>query len=617
MNQLIECVPNFSEGRDLQKIKQITNSIEAVTGIKLLSVEPGADANRTVVTFIGSPESVEEAAFQAIAKAYEVIDMTSHKGGHPRMGATDVCPFIPVEGVNIEDCVKLSHRVGKRVGQELKLPIYFYEESAKQESRKNLAQIRRGEYEGLKKKLSDPQWKPDEGPSEFIARYGATVMGVREFLIAYNITLNTTDKSIANDIAFEIREKGRTARQGNIHPFYFKGNQFYYKENAFPCGNCNFVGKTYAELKTHCQEEHQYDLDQLLRINDLNPDHIIGERVHRAGAFDFCKAIGWYVEEYNRAQISINLTNYKVTSMHDVLEKVRELATQRGVIVTGSEIVGLVPFQALLESGKYYLKKQQKSIGIPAPDILRTAVFSLGLNDVSPFDLNEKVLGLPDISEQTLACMTVIDFSNEVSRDTPAPGGGSIAALAGTLGASLTSMVANLTHGSKNNTTDLDQKLNQIAEQAQEIKDCLLKGIDADTDAFNAFIDAKRLPNNTAEEKNLREKKMNEGMRIAIDVPWATAELCFKTLELAKEIAEIGNPNSLTDAAVGGQMAFSGIRGGIWNVLINLKDISSDVDFVHKMQKQCQDLLSKAEKSIHELNESVDSKLKTMIQKSL
>jgi len=609
---LIECIPNFSEGRDAAKVKQITDVIESVAGIQLLSTEMGADANRTVVTFVGPPAAVVEAAFQAISKAAKLIDLHQHRGNHPRMGATDVCPFVPVSGITMQECVQLSKKLGARVGEELGIPVYLYEESATRPERQNLATVRQGEFEGLAKKLKDPAWKPDFGPAT-LPSAGATVIGAREFLIAYNITLNSPDKQLAADIAFELKEKGRIARVGNTKPYYFRGRKLSYTEQQFPCGSCEFVGKTYTEVKSHCQSVHQYDLDALLRANDIEPAQVVGKNVYKPGKFQACKAIGWYVAEYGRAQISINLTNFKKTPPHLVLEEARRLAAERGLVITGSEVVGLIPYEAILEAGKYYLRKQGKPEGIPLDDILKAAMFSMGLHDVSPFDFRKKILGLPATSSNALVQMRVQDFTDEVSRDTPAPGGGSIAALAGALGAALTSMVATLTHG-KEGTEARDARLAEMASQAQEVKAALLRAVDEDTNAFNAYMDARRLPQVTSDEKAMRLHKMQEGLKLAVDVPWRTAELSFRAMQLAREAVEIGNPNSITDAAVGAQMGFAGVRGGTWNVIINLASIT-DAPYVGTMRERCQGVLGNATELLAETVRFVDAKLAETAEK--
>jgi len=606
--QLIECVPNFSEGRNPEIIKQITDEIEKIDGIKLLDVDPGYDMNRTVVTFIGSPKSVKEAAFQAIKKASELIDMSKHKGSHPRMGATDVCPFVPVSGISIEETIQLSKEVAERVGTELGIPVYLYEKSAQKPNRKNLAVIRAGEYEALPEKFKNPEWQPDFGPFKFNPRSGATVIGVREFLIAYNINLNTREVLHATDIAFELREKGRSVRKGNTRPFYYMGSEVVkYQENNFPCGSCNFVGSTFEQIEEHCKTEHDYSLKDLLLLNGVNLQKLNGESVKKPGLFSNCKAIGWMVPNYDRAQISINLTDYNVTSMHHVISATRKLATERGLIVTGSEIVGMVPYPALLEVGKYYLAKQNRSAGIPIKDILQTAVQSLGLTDVSDFNIKERVLGLPTNLESALVEMKLSDFVDEVSRESPAPGGGSIAALAGALGASLQSMVSNLT-ANKRGTETIDGLLNTSAEKAQAIKDYLLKAIDDDTNAFNSYMDARRLPQKTEAEKTARFEAMQNGLKEAVAVPFHTAVESAKAIEIAKLVAELGNPNSITDVGVGAQMAFAGVVGGIYNVLINLKEIK-DEEFNSKMKKDCSTLKLKAEQMLKEVNEIVEGKL--------
>ncbi|GIK60719.1 MAG: glutamate formimidoyltransferase [Ignavibacteriota bacterium] len=606
--KLIECVPNFSEGQRPEIIKQITDEIENVEGVKLLDVDPGFDMNRTVVTFIGSPEAVKKAAFNSIKKAAELIDMSKHKGSHPRMGATDVCPFVPVTGVTTEECIELSKEVAKKVGEELSIPVYLYEKSASKPERENLAKIRQGEYEALEEKLKKPEWKPDFGPTKFNAKAGGTVIGVREFLIAYNINLNTREVNHATDIAFEIREKGRSARRINNGNFYYKSDDILkYEKGNYPCGDCDFVGKTIKETIDHCKIKHNYDLADILEQHGIDPAKPEGQSVKKPGKFKHCKAIGWMVPKYDRAQISINLTNYKVTSMHHVLEETRKLAFERGLVVTGSEVVGMVPYPALLETGKFYLKQQHRSVGIPVKDILNTAVQSLGLNDVSEFKIEERVLGLPKNLETALAEMKLTDFIDEVSRESPAPGGGSIAALAGALGASLSSMVSNLTANKRGSDT-VDKILNDTAEQCQQIKEALVKAIDEDTNAFNSYMNARRLPNKSAEEKKIREEAMQAGLKQAVMVPLNTAKQSLRAIEIAEVVAKNGNPNSITDVGVGAHIAYTGVLGGIYNVLINLKDIK-DQKFVDEMRKTCAELKEKAQKKLNEVLSFVESKL--------
>ena len=607
-DKLIECIPNFSEGQKPEIIKLITDEIEKVEGARLLDVDPGFDMNRTVVTFVGSPEAVKVAAFNAIKKASELIDMSKHKGSHPRMGATDVCPFVPVSGVTTEECIELSKEVAKKVGEELGIPIYLYEKSASRPERENLAKIRQGEYEALEEKLKKPEWKPDFGPQKFNAKAGATVIGVREFLIAYNINLNTREPKHATDIAFELREKGRSARKGSDGNFYYKSEDILkYEKDNYPCGDCAFVGKSIQETIAHCKNKHDYDLADILDQHGIKSEKTEGQSVKRPGKFKYTKAIGWMVPNYDRAQISINLTNYKVTSMHHVLEEARRLAMERGLVVTGSEIVGMVPYPALLETGKYYLKNQHRSIGVPVKDILNTAVQSLGLNDVSEFKIEERVLGLPKNSENALVELKLSDFVDEVSRESPAPGGGSIAALAGALGASLSSMVSNLT-ANKRGSEEVDKILNKAAEECQEIKNALVKAVDEDTNAFNAYMDARRLPNKTSEEKKAREEAMQAGLKQAVMVPLNTAKQSHRAIEIADVVAKNGNPNSITDVGVGAQSAYTGVLGGIFNVLINLKDIQ-DQKFVDEMRRTCAELKTNAQKKLNEVLEFVESKL--------
>ena len=606
--RVVECVPNFSEGRDRAKITQITNAIQAVRGVTLLDVDPGADTNRTVVTFVGDPDAVVEGAFQAIARAAQVLDMSQHHGAHPRLGATDVCPFVPIAGVSMEECAALARRLGERVGRELEIPVYLYEAAATRPERRNLASIRKGEYEGLAEKLRDPDWAPDFGPARFHARAGATVIGAREFLIAYNVTLNTRDKALATDIAFELREKGRVARAAAGSPLYSKGKVLTYQEGAYPCGNCEFVGGSLTETAAHCRERHGYDLEGLLRLNDVDPARpLAGQKVYRAGRFTHCKAIGWYVDQYKRAQISINLTNYKVTPPHLVLEETRWLAAERGLVVTGSEVVGLIPYPALLEAGMYYLRAQGKSPFIPIPDLLQTAVFSMGLADVSPFDVARKVIGLPRGFEAGLAQLTVKEFADEVSRVTPAPGGGSVAALAGALGAGLASMVANLWQG-KGESPATEAGLLDAARTAQRVKDQLILGVDEDTQAFNAYLEARRLPAQTPEDKALREQKMQEGLKRAVEVPYRTAQASLAAMQAAWAAAQHGGVSSITDAAVGAEMGFAGVRGGIWNVLVNLKDIA-DAGFIRDMRARCDALLREATELLAQASAHVDRRL--------
>jgi len=607
-DKLIECVPNFSEGQNPEVIKQITSEIEKVDGVRLLDVDPGYDMNRTVVTFVGSPKGVKEAAFNAIKKASELIDMSKHKGSHPRMGATDVCPFIPVSGVTDEECIEISKAVAKRIGDELGIPVYLYEKSASKLERQNLAVIRQGEYEGLSEKLKKSEWKPDFGPQQFNARAGATVIGVREFLIAYNINLNTREEKYATDIAFELREKGRSARTQNSSPFYFKGKEILkYDKGSYPCGECDYIGNTIEQTALHTQTVHNFDLIELLKLNGIDAAKPEGQSVKLPGKFTNCKAIGWMVDKYNRAQISINLTNYKITSMHDVVEETRKLAAKRGLIVTGSEIVGMVPYLALLETGKYYLKIQGRSTGVPIEDILETAVQSLGLRDVADFKIENRVLGLPKHLDNALVEMKLTDFVDEVSRESPAPGGGSIAALAGALGASLSSMVSNLT-ANKRGSENIDDLLNEAADKCQGIKFNLIKAIDEDTNAFNAYMEARRLPNKTTEEKEVRKQAMQAELKTAVRVPLNTAMQSYEAIVIAETVVKYGNTNSITDVGVGALSAYTGVIGGIYNVLVNLKDIE-DKTFIEQMKHECNKLKKQAQQKLQVILNFVEQKL--------
>lgn len=549
--KLIECVPNFSEGRDLNKIKSITDAIEAVGGVILLDVDPGEDTNRTVVTFVGCPESVQEAAFQAIKTASEELDMSTHSGAHARMGATDVCPFIPISGISMDDCVSVSKVVGARVGEELKIPVYLYENSAKIEERRNLATVRQGEYEGLEEKLKDPHWKPDFGPAEFNPRSGATALGAREFLIAYNINLNTRDKRLATDIAFELREKGRSKRIPNPH-----------SKNLLD--------------------------GEIVRTDD-------GKPVKIPGMFKNVKAVGWIIDTYNRAQISINFTNYKVSPVHEVFDAACALAEDRGLRVTGSELVGLIPLEAIRQAGIHYLKKQGHTAGIPEAEIVETAVQSLGLNDVTLFVPKEKIIEYAvNNEEEKLMNSSMAEFVQELSTNSPAPGGGSVAALAGSLAAGLASMVAVLTHEKKGFEPARDE-MESIGIETQKLKDRLMILVENDIAAFNLMIEAGRLPAGTDEEKAIKAKAVEKAAKGGVNVPLETAETAFKILEMASILVEKGNPNSVSDAGVAGEMAFGAVRGGIMNVLINLPGIE-DQSFVNDVKKKSDGLLQKADK---------------------
>ena len=556
MQKIIECVPNFSEGRNMGLIDKITSEIRQTEEVVLLDVDPGKDTNRTVVTFVGSPEGVKEAAFKAIKKASELIDMQQHSGAHPRMGATDVCPLIPVSGVTVEECVALAREIGRRVGEELGIPVYLYEEAATRPERKNLAAIRKGEYEALPEKMKDPGFAPDFGPARFNARSGATVIGVREFLLAYNINLNTRDRKAAHDIALTIRESGRAKRdrQGKI-------------------------------------------------IKDEQ-----GRTVRVPGLLQECKAVGWYIDEYGYAQISMNLTNYKVTNLHQAFETVDKEARKRGLRVTGSEIVGLVPKEALLKAGEYYLKKQGKTRGVPEKEILHTAILSLGLNDTTPFVPSEKVIEYRIHPDQNgLGDLSVKDFADELSSDSPAPGGGSVAALSGALSAALSSMVANLTFGKKG----FERKnglMEEIACEAQKLKRHYLELIDKDTEAFNSLMAAMKMPKKSEEDKALRNEAMEKAAKEATRIPLETLRQTLKLCELASVVGRKGNPNAASDAAVAAVMAEAAAEGAALNVMINLPGIRDD-QFRTEVSREAQDLLGRVKKERKRIVSAVKRKL--------
>ncbi|MEC9333174.1 MAG: glutamate formimidoyltransferase [Candidatus Thermoplasmatota archaeon] len=598
MNQLVECVPNFSEGRDKEKIKQITDSIEKVSGIQLLDIDTGSDTNRTVVTFVGSPKDVEEAAFQAVKKASEIIDMRKHEGAHPRMGATDVCPFVPVSDISMEECVGIANNVGKRIGKELDIPVYLYENAATTEGRKNLATVRTGEYEGLKEKLEDPDWKPDYGRAKFNAKSGATAVGAREFLIAYNINLNTTDRTYANEIAYEIRERGRWKRSGNTNPFYYKGDVIHFEEGRYPDGNSNFIGSSFDELFEHYKKTTGKDLRERYLSLGLDPENLVGKPVYKDGRFTNVKGLGWVIPEYNRAQISMNLTNYRIAPIHQIFDSVCEEAKKRGLRVTGSEIVGLIPYNAMKMAAEHYLLRMHKSAGLPVPDLMNVAIQSLGLRDVGDFNPEDKVLGMPKV-DGDLANRITFDFVDEVSRDSPAPGGGSVAALSGALGAALGTMVANLST-SKAGFEDKKGKLNKIATKGQNVKDALITAIDDDTSAFDQVIKAMRMPKDTDADKESRETAMQKGYQTATRIPLKTVEHCRDALRICSEISNLMDDGMASDVGSGALMANAGAKAAAYNVRINLKSIEN--------KKFCRTTENKLEKLIDEcdrLNELV------------
>ena len=553
MNKLIECVPNFSEGRDLDKINSIVDVMSNVDKVTILDVDPGIDTNRTVVTMVGSPNSISESIFRGIKLASEILDMSNHVGTHPRMGATDVCPFIPISGVSNEECIKISKEVGKRVGEELNIPVFLYEKSATSLNREKLPDIRKGEYEGLSDKLNHPDWKPDFGPRKVHIRAGAIAMGCRDFLIAYNINLNTRDARLATDIAFELREAGRSKRTPNV-----------------------------------------------LSKNLLDGDivrHKDGKPLKVPGLFKDVKGIGWYVKSFNRAQISINFNNYKLSTIHNVFDEACRLAELRGVRVTGSELVGLVPLDAITMAGLHYLRKQNRSMGIPVKDIIECAVQSLGLDDVTPFHPNEKIIEyavLNDNKEKQSIIDT--DFLDELSINSPAPGGGSAAALSGSLGASLISMVAALTH-EKKEMLESKPMMDEIGIEAQSLKDRLAVLIEEDANAFDGVMKANRLPKNTDDEKILRKESIRSANKYAIEVPLETAEKSFRVLQLSEKVVNYGNPNSVSDAGVAAEVALAGVRGACLNIMINLSGFDNS-SFVEKMKNKVNQLIEDSE-SLH------------------
>ena len=605
---IVECVPNFSEGRDHAVVKEITNAIEAAADVSLLDVGPGANTNRTVVTFVGAPDAVEEAAFQAVARASQLIDMRGHHGEHPRMGATDVVPFVPVSCVTMEDCVKMAQRVGKRVGEELDIPVFLYEHAATRPERQNLAQVRSGEYEGMADKLKDPDWHPDFGPPALNPSAGATCVGAREFLIAYNINLRSVDRRHANDIAFALRERGRWKRIGNTDPFYYEGEVVRFPEDGtYPCGPCDFVGGGFEELETHYKEVHGGNLRTRYEALDIDPEAPSGP-VFDDGLFKDVKAIGWVIDEYNRAQISINFTNFEVSPPHEVMEAAREEARKRGVVITGSELVGLIPFEALRQAGVFYQRRAMKSTGIPVPDLLETAVQSLGLRDVAPFDVREKVLAMPTV-EGPLMLRPTYDFIDEVSRETPTPGGGSVAALAGALGGALAAMVVNLSVG-KGEFDDRYEQLCSIADQAQVVKDRLVRMVDENTQAFDSVLTGKRMPKDTEEERALRSGAIEEGYKAATLIPLETASRCLEAMSLCQEVAGMASAEMISDVASGALMAHAGLKSAIYNVLNNLPNIS-DETFGKEVRVKLDKLLQKADEIARAVEEVVEAALES------
>jgi glutamate formiminotransferase/formiminotetrahydrofolate cyclodeaminase len=562
MKKLIECVPNFSEGRDQNVIRQITDAIESVDGVSLLDVDPGASTNRTVVTFVGNPEAAVEAAFRGITKAAELIDMRKHKGAHPRMGATDVCPFIPVSNVSWEEAIGCANRLGKRVGEELKIPVYLYEKAAKDKSRSNLSVIRAGEYEAFFKKIKQPEWKPDFGPAVFNEKSGATVIGVRDFLVAYNVNLNTKSVRRANSVAFDVREQGRVKT-----------------EDGTPSGK---------------------------QVLDSN-----GEPVRIPGMLKHVKAIGWFVKEYGIAQVSMNLTNIEETPLHVAFDACVESAANRGLRVTGSEIVGMVPKKCLVDAGRYFLRKQQWSEGASEEELIDIAIRSMGLSELKPFEPKEKVIELKIESaapKKSLVKMNVREFCNETLSDSPAPGGGSVAALMGALGASLGGMVANLSAG-KRGWDDKLEYFSKWAVKAQQLKDELLSLVDEDTAAFNKVMDAFALPKESTEEKAARATAIEGATKYAAEVPLKVMETASKSYQLLSEMAEKGNPASVSDVGVGVLATRACIEGAALNVRINLGQLK-DEKFRTDLQNKVRTIRADSEVRFRGVMELVESKLR-------
>ena len=559
-NKIIECVPNFSEGRDMEIIRQITDAIESVEGVKLLDVDPGKDTNRTVVTFVGNPEAVSEAAFLSVKKASEVIDMSKHHGAHPRMGATDVCPFVPVSGITMDETISVAHKVAERIGNELDIPVYCYENAARKPERRNLANCRSGEYEGLRKKLTDSEWKPDYGPSVFNERAGATAVGARDFLVAFNVNLNTTSTRRANAIAYDVREKGRPEREGD-----------------------KVTGKI---------------------VKDEN-----GEKVMIPGSLKSVKAIGWYIKEYGIAQISMNLTNISVTPVHIAFDEVCRKADARGVRVTGSELVGLIPLKSLLDAGRYFLARQQLSSGVSDDELIKIAIRSMGLNDIHQFKPEEKIIEfvMADISEHKLIDMNLKAFMDETASDSPAPGGGSVSAYMGALGVALGTMVANLS-SHKRGWDDRWKEFSDWAEKGKAIQNNLLQMVDEDTTAFNRIIEAFSLPKKSEEEKKLRDIAIQEATKNATLVPLKVMETAYPGFEMISEMVSKGNPNSISDAGVGALALRTCIKGAFLNVKINASRLN-DKAFVTNVIARGEVLESKAEAAEKEILKKINEKI--------
>ncbi len=563
-NKIVECVPNISEGRNKEIIKQVTDEIEAVKGIKLLDVDPGEATNRTVITFVGTPNNVIEAAFRCVKKAAQLIDMRNHHGAHPRMGATDVCPLIPVSGISLEECAELARKLAERIANELNIPCYCYEAAAIKPERKNLAICRKGEYEGLQERITIEKEAPDFGAREWdeaVARTGCTAVGARDFLIATNFNLNTTSTRRANAIAFDVREKGRPKREGGSP-----------------------IGKP---------------------MKDLN-----GNIIMIPGSLKGTKAIGWYIDEYGIAQVSMNITDINVTPLHIAFDEVSRCAQNRGIRVTGTEIVGLIPKRTLIDAGKYFLRKQKRSIGIPEIDIIKIAIKSMGLDDLKEFNPREKVIEFlleDEFKKDQLIDLTVKGFAEETSRESPAPGGGTIAAYMGALGGALGTMVANLS-SHKAGWDDKWEEFSTWADKGQAIQRELIALVDEDTEAFNRIMDAFGLPKGTEEEKIARSAAIQEATLFATEVPLHTMQASYKVFELCKAMAEKGNPNSVSDAGVGVLAARAAVLGAGLNVKINASGLKDKVT-ANKLVTEANELIKKANKAEKEIIEIVENKL--------
>lgn len=560
MEKMIECVPNFSQGRDPEVIRQITDAIEAVEGVRLLDVDPGKATNRTVVTFVGEPRAVIEGAVAGVRRAGELIDMRHHTGEHPRFGATDVCPLVPVAGVTMEETVEYARELGRRLGEELGVTVYLYENAATRPERRNLAAVRAGQYEGLEKKLADPAWAPDFGPAAFDAKRGATAVGARDFLVAYNVNLNTTSTRRANAIAFDVREKGRVKREGNA-----------------------LTGEIVRDAA--------------------------GEPVFEPGSLPHVKAIGWFIEEYGIAQISMNLTNIRKTPIHVAFDEVCRKAEERGIRVTGSELVGMVPLQALLEAGRHYLRRQERSLGVPDAELVKIAVKSLGLDDLKPFAADEKIIEyrVADRSASRLVDRTLEAFVHETASESPAPGGGSVAAAVGALGAALGTMVANLS-SHRRGWDERWEEFSDWAVRGKERHDRLLRLVDQDTEAFNAVLAAFRLPSGSEEEKAARAGAVAAATRGAIEVPLEVMEAALGAMEVIREMAEIGQPASVSDAGVGALCARTAVLGAGLNVRINsadLEDATAKASYLERASR----LEARAEEAEAEILEIVRKKI--------